>query len=245
MKIAILADIHANIFALKSVMFACQQLKVDHFFILGDLIGYYYWPHEVLTELKQLSSLTVIQGNHERMLHAALDSPLERERIQQKYGSGLNYALEQLSSEWKRWLQALPVTQRIELDGLRFLLCHGAPFHEDRYIYPNADAELLKKCAASHADFIFMGHTHYPFVACLEGVVLANPGSVGQPRDKGDSASFLTLDTQNRSMVFHRVGFDTDTVMQAARQIDSHLDYLWDIFLRNTDRQRERKEAHE
>ena len=44
MKIAILADIHANAEALEIVLKKAKQKNVTFFMIAGDLIGYYYQP---------------------------------------------------------------------------------------------------------------------------------------------------------------------------------------------------------
>ena len=42
MKIAILSDIHGNVFALKSVLNAVKKKNVDRLMIAGDFIGYYF-----------------------------------------------------------------------------------------------------------------------------------------------------------------------------------------------------------
>ena len=64
MKIAILADIHANAEALEIVLKKAKQKNVTFFMIAGDLIGYYYQPSQVLSMIQSLNCL-VIKGNHE------------------------------------------------------------------------------------------------------------------------------------------------------------------------------------
>ena len=51
-------------------------------------------------------------------------------------------------------------------------------------------------------DFIFTGHTHYPVVFSKEGMIIANPGSVGQPRDVGSLASYAILNTNNKALSY-------------------------------------------
>ena len=43
LKIAILADIHGNHFALEKVIEKAKNEKIEQLLILGDFVGYYYW----------------------------------------------------------------------------------------------------------------------------------------------------------------------------------------------------------
>ena len=67
MKIAILSDIHGNIFALDAVLEKVLQAEVDRIIFLGDFTGYYYHSREVFDRLNELSA-TMILGNHEHII---------------------------------------------------------------------------------------------------------------------------------------------------------------------------------
>ena len=73
MKIAILADIHGNHYALLQVLRKAKQLKVEKILILGDLIGYYYYPEKVLEMLSEWDC-KFIKGNHEDLLKEILNN---------------------------------------------------------------------------------------------------------------------------------------------------------------------------
>jgi diadenosine tetraphosphatase ApaH/serine/threonine PP2A family protein phosphatase len=47
--------------------------------------------------------------------------------------------------------------------------------------------------------------------------MLLNPGSVGQPRDGDPRAAYLTLDTETRTVTWHRVEYDVEPVRRAIR----------------------------
>ena len=47
-KIAVLSDIHGNSAALQAVLQEICRWNIEECFILGDLIGYYHRPLEVL-----------------------------------------------------------------------------------------------------------------------------------------------------------------------------------------------------
>lgn len=231
MKIGVLADIHGNSVALEAVLKEVVALGVEHLLVLGDIVGYYYNPGDVLAQLAPFET-TMIRGNHETMMEAAEHDESSAEKIRAKYGSGVSLALKKLSPEQVKQLLALPKTARVTLDGVTFLLCHGSPWDTNEYIYPDADEAVLKKCAAEDADFVLMGHTHRPFVYAHEGTVVLNAGSVGQPRDIGNLASWAVIDTANRSVVQRRTVFDIIPVQQEAERIDPAMPYLTDVLQR-------------
>ena len=70
MQIAILSDIHSNVFALESVLSAVKKRGVDTLVIAGDFVGYYFWPNEMFSILEGWN-LVAIRGNHDEMVGKA------------------------------------------------------------------------------------------------------------------------------------------------------------------------------
>jgi putative phosphoesterase len=232
MKVAILSDIHANIYALESVLADCTEESVSHFIVAGDLVGYYYWPQPVVQRLMHDTRFTCIRGNHEDILAETLVCPIAADRYRRKYGSGYDVCRESLSNDELQWLLHLPAKAELILGEAHFSVHHGSPVATDEYIYPDATAEVLARCHDSR-DFTVLGHTHYPFVHLLEGSVLLNPGSVGQPRDFGGRASYALIDLSNRTLRFKRVLYDFSLVVTAASLHDPQVEYLQNIMTRN------------
>lgn len=232
MKIAVLSDIHGNIIALEAVLREMNGLNVERIFVLGDVVGYYYHPDEVLRLLEHFKT-TYIRGNHERMLKEAREHQEAGRKIEEKYGHGISAALKLLSHEDLDMLTELPDTATILQDGVRFFLCHGSPWSNDEYVYPDAPPAVLEKCAAIDVDFVLMGHTHYPFVRRGSGATVLNPGSVGQPRDHGNMASWAIVDTANKDIVFKRTVFDIVSLIEEAQKIDPSVPYLREVLQRN------------
>lgn len=234
MKIAIFSDIHGNSVALEAVLKEVRQLNIEHVFVLGDFVGYYYHPELVLEMLTEFRP-TMIHGNHEVMLKEVLEDPQKGEEVRAQFGNGISLALERLSHEQVEMLTHLPPTANVTLDGMRFLLCHGTPWDNDEYVYPDASREVLEKCASQDADVVLLGHTHYPFVYSGKGAVVLNPGSVGQPRDRGGRgklASWAVVDTANASIVLKRTAFDVAQVIAEAQTHDPEVRYLQEVFER-------------
>lgn len=231
MKIGALSDIHGNSVALAEVLKDVRGAGIDTLFMLGDLVGYYYHPDEVLEQLRPFQT-TMIRGNHETMLENARNDPGARDAIRAEFGSGIDETLKRLSSEEIDMLLALPEKRSLSIDGMTFLLCHGSPWKNDEYIYPDADEQKFRACADQNTEAVLMGHTHYPLLRMFNETILLNPGSVGQPRDIGSSASWAIIDTAARRAELRRTAFDGDSVADEARKMDPQNQYLQDVLLR-------------
>jgi len=232
MKVAVLSDIHANKEALKAVINDLEKNKCEQILVLGDLVGYYYWPKEVIEYFMRSNKSTVIRGNHEDLFSRCIDNPVFAESCYQKYGSGLNICLQQLSTEHVNWLSLLPESKVVNIDGLTIGLYHGSEKTIDEYLYPDVSRERIEAMDLT-LDFAFFGHTHYPVVFTKGNAIVANPGSVGQPRDVGSLASYIILNTKNKALSFKRIPFDSHVICEKAQEIDPSTPYLHEIMKRN------------
>ncbi|MEZ9713368.1 metallophosphoesterase [Vibrio cyclitrophicus] len=233
MKIAIISDIHANLPALEVVLEDIKKSKCEHVFVLGDLVGYYHWPQQVVAKIMALPHCTVIRGNHEDLLMESQKKPDFAAQCREKYGSGLQVALETLSSSEIHWLSELPTHKTLKLDGIDFSLFHGSEKEVNEYIYPDSSKKRIDDIGAAQSDYVFYGHTHYPVVFNRGQTTVANPGSVGQPRDIGSLASYLILNTKNGALMQRRLPFDSQAVRDKVLECDPTYTYLTDILKRN------------
>jgi putative phosphoesterase len=231
MEIAILSDIHGNCFALKSVLDAVKKKGIETLLITGDFVGYYFWPVEVFNLLEGYNFIA-IRGNHDRMLEKAKVDKACRVKICQKYGSGLNIALEQLSKERIEWLICLPDSLEYETPDGNILLCHGSPWDGDEYVYPDSNNESLSRYNGFGVSWIIQGHTHYPMCKKVDNVVIINPGSVGQPRNKQPGAQWAMLDTSFNEVEFFCEQYDIEHVVQESKTRHPEIPYLANILQR-------------
>jgi len=99
MKIALIADIHSNAEALSAVLTSAKDANAGALMVAGDLVGYYFEPAEVLDQLLDWKgSMYIVRGNHEEMMLAAMESQKVRRKLSEKYGPGIDVAIEQLSN---------------------------------------------------------------------------------------------------------------------------------------------------
>ena len=231
MKLALLGDIHGNDYALRSVLAAAASSGVDKLLITGDLVGYYFAPLNVLEQLLSWS-VHMVRGNHEDMLSSARSDPEFLGQVDARYGTGLRIAIEQLSKDQLDELCGLPHPLELEIDGCRILLCHGAPWDNDCYVYPDAQPEVLKHCAVQKYNLVVMGHTHYPMQHRFGDTLVVNPGSVGQPRNRQPGAHWALFDTDTRHLEFHCEQYDVSDLVQECRQRHPELPYLAEVLTR-------------
>lgn len=230
--IAVLSDIHGNCVALQAVLQEIRCRNIAECFILGDLIGYYHRPLDVLRLLEESGlRCSMIRGNHERMLEQALQGEITWEDIRRKYGHGLEIAAQQIPQNLLMELLSLPDQRQEERDGKRFLLCHGSPTDKDRYIYPDAKAEMFDFIEIE-ADYVLLGHTHYPMTRCSKSLCILNPGSVGQARERGGYADWCIINTENDVITMQQTRYDIVPVLSECRRYDPDLVYLQDVLRR-------------
>lgn len=225
MRLALLGDIHGNAAALEAVLQQAALHKVNALVVTGDLVGYYFEPKKVLDLLRPWRRY-LVRGNHEEMLARARNDRDLLASIDRKYGSGLRLAYDQLSADEVDELCSLPHPLELELASVRMVVCHGAPWDLDEYIYPDASPEVLRKVASRGCDLVVLGHTHYQMLKKVGDVTVINPGSVGQSRDVRGSASWALYDTDTRVLDFRREPYDRDALLAEACRRHPELAYL-------------------
>jgi predicted phosphodiesterase len=218
MRTLIVADVHANLEALEAVVRDAQVGgAIDAVWCLGDLVGYGPQPVECIDLLSSLP-LTAVAGNHD----FAAGGRIGTEDFNPIAGTAANWTADQLTEEHRAWLGGLATTLT---DG-EFTLVHGS------LVDPVWTYLVSREAAAQHfalqtTPYCLVGHSHHPLIFAqvdgrirglepldgdallLESVTfVANPGSVGQPRDGDPRAAYAVLDDDARNLSFHRVEYD-------------------------------------
>lgn len=231
MKVALVSDIHGNAAALSAVLSAASSEGVSGLLCCGDYVGYYYDPGIVL-DLLDGWQWHGVRGNHEDMLERWL-AGVGREEVVARYGSGLAKAA-RMADERLSQLLSLPKVRALEVDGRRALVCHGAPWDGDAYVYPDAAPELWQRMAASGDDLVVYGHTHYPVVRQVGKTLVVNPGSVGQPRDRRPGACWALWDTDRMNVELRREVYDVDALVARCAVEDPALTSIAQVLTRTS-----------
>ena len=189
MRILLLADIHGNWPALQAI-----DEPFDACLVLGDLVDYGLQPAPCIDWVRQKATYAV-RGNHD---HGAAQNVRVSGRTGFKYLTGVTRQItqERINSEDRRFLGSLPVTKRLNLDSVRFLMVHATP-RDPMDEYTIADVDFWdRRLEDVDANVICVGHTHHPYVLEVGDKLVINPGSVGQPRDGDPRASYAIIENQ-------------------------------------------------
>ena len=218
MRILVLADMHANWPALSAIW----HEPFDACLFLGDLVEYGGDPIPCIDWIRRFAT-AAIKGNHDHSV---------AQRVSPNTGSGLRrLAGETRQQHWSvlspthiKYLAQLPVTQTVQLDGLRFHLVHATPRDPmDEYLSDQSEQWKIQ-LAGIKADIVCVGHTHIPLHLDLGEWQLLNPGSVGQPRD-GDPRAAYAIITNGR-IELKRIPYDIDATVRGLQNAGITADIL-------------------
>ncbi|MBF8983208.1 metallophosphoesterase family protein [Lutibacter sp. B2] len=195
MKIAIITDIHSNIFALEAVLKDIENKGIDMIYCLGDLVGYGPFPNEVIHLIKE-KNISTIQGNYDQSVGEGLFAcgcDYKDDKVMALGTKSLYWSQENTTDENKKWLKELPKKIEFEVKGQKILLVHGSPRKNNEYLYENSK-ELEEIANIIDADIMVCGHTHKPFHKQVKGIHMINSGSVGKPKHGNPNATYMIID---------------------------------------------------
>jgi predicted phosphodiesterase len=223
MRIGIFSDIHGNLEALNAVLAAYETENVDTYLCGGDVVGYGASPNECVDIIKSLTD-NIVLGNHDAAVAGFMDYSFYYEAARKV----LDLHASMLSDENMRLLRSLPYSRRFPELGIK--LCHGSPINETEfdYIFTVEQAYALLPFYNELDHITLIGHSHLCRVFALrpDGVqeigsrkftiqpdhkYIISVGSVGQPRDYDNRASYTVLDTSTMQYVFKRIEYDIET----------------------------------
>lgn len=222
MRIGIFSDTHANIEALTAVVKAYESEHIDRYVCLGDTVGYGASPNECCDIIRNLVEFTIL-GNHDAAVAGRMDYSYYYDAARQ----ALDLHADTLTKENMEWLRALPYHRR-DFETLYF--CHGSPLNleEFEYIFAPEQAARCQAIWDQLGEVTFIGHSHLckafaltrdevfevvapKFVIRPGHRYIVSVGSVGQPRDYDNRASYTVFDTVERTFEFKRVAYDIET----------------------------------
>lgn len=225
MRLAILADIHANLEALQAVLGRVAAEGTDRIVCLGDVVGYNANPVECLALLRGLDPVWVA-GSHER----AVTGQITTAGFSATAARAAAWTRTQLGDDTLEFLAGLPSRACL---GSELVAVHGALHPEVGCETVRLDTEERRRLSfdallrhPSGARVCAFGHTHRLgiFERLQDGTTrelpaeetvlredayyLINPGAVGEPRTADRRATYIRLDTSLRTVSTRRVAYD-------------------------------------
>ena len=218
MRLAVISDIHANLYALEAVLEEIDRDPPDEIWCLGDTVGYGPRPNECCAIVRDRCSRTLV-GNHD--LVALGSAKVGLEDFNPEAGAASRWTTKELTPDSREFLSSLEPAAKVE----GFELYHGSP-RDPVWEYVLDEAAVVESFMLTQAPVILVGHSHIATAAVMSGETieggvaeadfsaalgagrwLLNPGSVGQPRDGDPRAAWLRLDLESGEARFRRIAY--------------------------------------
>ena len=224
MKLALVADMHANLEALRACLEHARAQGAERHAFLGDVVGYGPDPGPVVDVVREhvARGALAVRGNHDQ----AAVAPGPADTMRRAAERAIDWTRLQLDHAQLDFLAALPLVARED----RVFLVHASPEVPAEWVYVTDPSRAAAALAASApAPWVFCGHVHEPVLYTpgstprpvsfrpVPGVPIPVPphrrwlavvGSAGQPRDGNTAACYAMLDTDRATLTFHRVPYD-------------------------------------
>lgn len=202
MKIAVISDIHSNIYALDAVLADIETKDVDMTVCTGDLVGYGTRPNEVIETLKKNKILTIM-GNYDDAIGnlkivCGCDYPDPKDA--EKAGLSMHFTGQTTTNENKEYLRNLPKELIFTFDNKTIRFVHGSTRLINEYLKENSK-EADEVMSELVENILVCGHTHIPYVTYYGEKLLINAGSVGKPKTGNPNANYVIIDIKNEDEI--------------------------------------------
>lgn len=229
MRILVISDVHANYTALEAVLEDAGP--VEETWCLGDVVGYGPDPNAVVELLREIPNLTCLLGNHD----LAVTGKIPFEAFNGDARRALEHHERVLSADNMDFLRSLQPNLKVR-EGVS--LVHGSPRDSVwEYILNTLSARLNFDHFTT--PWCFVGHSHLQCMfqlnettdrvnlrplkvgelVLLEPKLIANPGSVGQPRDRDPRAAYAIYDSAAKTWEPRRVAYNIAEVQERIRSM--------------------------
>ncbi len=197
-RIALFGGVYSNHLALAALLEDAPRRGASRIFCLGDLGAFGPHPDKVFPLLRE-AKIPVVQGNYDNSVGNNLaDCQCGYTDPKDNYFARLSYdyTFRHTSEENKTWMRGLPPELRLELNGVRILLCHGSPRKTNEFLWQTTTsiAFLEQLCIAHQADVIVGTHTGLHWHRQLpSGGHFVNCGAIGRPANDGQAVVWYAL----------------------------------------------------
>ena len=197
MRLAVISDVHSNIYALEEVLKDIDSRNIDRVVCAGDLVGYNPFPNQVIDKIKD-EEIETVQGNYDDAIGfsrivCGCDYTTEKSK---KIGlNSIQFSGEKTTEDNKEFLQKLPQELKLELKEYTALMVHGSPRRLNEYLY--ADSEEVKEVVEElEEDILICGHTHKPYHQVINSKHVINVGSIGKPKHGNPNAIYTIIEVK-------------------------------------------------
>ena len=240
MKYAVISDIHGNLEALEAVLAKTKSENVDDYICVGDIVGYNANPIECIEIMQSLNPVVIVRGNHDEYAGNNSDLSLFNKCARE----AIEWTRCQLTEAQRKWLKQLKLREVKHDEDITVV--HATLDSPESWGYIYDIYHAIDSFSYQTTQVCFYGHSHVPVLykkdSSLGDVIdvfdwagnlenkteviipvetnykyLVNVGSVGQPRNGDNRASFVIYDSSKKILKRICVEYDIAAVQRKNR----------------------------
>ncbi|MGL4911550.1 MAG: metallophosphoesterase family protein [Romboutsia sp.] len=202
MRIAIISDIHSNVYALNEVLLDIQNRNIDIIVCTGDIVGYATRPNEAIEILRKNKILTIM-GNYDDAIgnnRLVCGCDYKNSSDAEKAEASMRFTLQATSDENKAYLRDLPKELVLCFNDKKIRFVHGSTRLINEYLREDSkeSKEVMQEIVE---DILVCGHTHIPYYKYYGEKLLVNAGSVGKPKTNNPNANYVIIDIKTSNII--------------------------------------------
>jgi predicted phosphodiesterase len=211
-RIAVVADIHANIHALQVFMdHINKECEVSKILNLGDFLQIGPNPVEVFDIVMNDKRFINIMGNNELVLFNRELMKFPKEEVEHQ-----DWVIHKLGEERMDKLEKLPFKRIINIKNKKILMLHSRinSIIEFPLLYEKKSLEEFIDDYDEDVDYVLIGHTHLPLYATnwsLKNIL--NPGASGCGKDGIVKFLIMEIDNELVNITYKQLRYDKQKVV--------------------------------
>jgi diadenosine tetraphosphatase ApaH/serine/threonine PP2A family protein phosphatase len=208
MKLALIADVHANLEALAACLAHAEREGADPLAVVEVVAAH------------AARGAVVVRGNHDTAAAGGRSDSMDRAAE-----AAIAWTRTRLGPSERAFLGGLPLV--VQREDMAFV--HASAEAPAEWPYVSDALRAAESLRAAGTTYVFSGHVHVPALYCtgpsgrpipfapVTGVPVPVPprrrwlaviGAVGQPRDGNTAACYAIADRDRATLTFHRVPYD-------------------------------------
>ncbi|RDY69043.1 metallophosphoesterase [Halobacillus trueperi] len=253
-RMAVMTDVHGNIYALQAVLRDIRKQHVDRLYCMGDIIGIGPFSNQVCEWFYSLKDTEIVRGNHDEAVLALINGepyPESRINVQEHH----QWVADRLYKRYAKWMERLPRQIVTKIEARTFQFTHYPmdtkssllPISEDPFdqlVPPNG--ENFSQLDELEAETVLcFGHDHDVHHFSMNERVFFNPGSLGCYDEPYARYGIIEIDGRKVRFMKRRVPYPMDTYVEHLNRIDfPRKEVILKLFQKNRRTHHDTTEAH-
>lgn len=204
-KVAILNDIHGNLFLLNKALDYLKDKNISKFLVCGDFLTDGPDDNKIIETLRNLNAEVILGNREESLLKLTPNSGEISEKFYSFYYTYKNLTLENLE-----YLKKLPTTKIINISNKKICMSHGSPYKSRDMIDSTSYEQFAKLIVDYDADVYLFAHTHKFFEKVYKNRLFVNSGAVNLSMGRSKVSTFGILSLSDDLIIYDQIILDYD-----------------------------------